>query len=145
MKPITKRFLTLSLTLLLLVMSIYVPLYKASAAITYNNTTSATLNCSIDSSGRLSAALSVVGKLGKTSRIGVELYVEKKVLLVFWKKVDIGCPNNIWTDSVNATNYSNTFQTDLSSTGTYRTTVTYTVSGSGGADDVITLTDTKTY
>ena len=145
MKSKTKRFCTFALTLLLLPMSIAVPLQKASAAIMYNNTTSASLNCSVNSSGKLSAVMSVVGKAGKTSRIGVELYVEKKVMLVFWKKVDIGYPNNVWTDSVNATNYSNTFQTDLSSTGTYRTTVTYTVSGSGGANDVITLTDTVTY
>lgn len=141
----TKRFLTLSLTLLLLVMSIAVPIKKASAAITYNNTVSATLNCSVNSSGRLTAAMNVTGIAGTTKKIQVELYVEKRFLLVFWSRVDIGYTDNVWTDSVSGYYYNNSFHTDLSSTGTYRTTVTYTVSGSGGADDVITKTSTVTY
>ena len=145
MKPNHKRFPTLLLALLLLAMSIAVPLKKARAAITYNNTASATLNCSVSSGGQLSAKLNVTGFNGTTSRISVELYVEKRVLLVFWSRVDIGCPNNVWTDAVNSYKYSNTFTTNLSSTGTYRVTVTYTVSGSGGADDVITKTQTVTY
>ncbi|MBR4636366.1 MAG: hypothetical protein IKO51_08400 [Clostridia bacterium] len=145
MKPKAKRFCTLALTLLLLAMSIAVPIKKASAAIMYNNVNQATLNCSVSSSGQLSADLLVTGIKGKTTRIEVELYVEKRFLLVFWSRVDIGCPNNVWTDAVNAVNYSHTFSTSLSSTGTYRTTVTYTVSGTGGSADVITLTDTVTY
>lgn len=145
MKSKAKRFCTLALTLLLLAMSIAVPIKKASAAIMYNNVNQATLDCSVSSSGQLSADLLVTGIKGKTTRIEVELYVEKRFLLVFWSRVDIGCPNNVWTDAVNAVNYSHTFSTSLSSTGTYRTTVTYTVSGTGGSADVITLTDTVTY
>ncbi|MBQ1520268.1 MAG: hypothetical protein IIZ56_02200 [Clostridia bacterium] len=145
MKSKVKRFCTLALTLLLLAMSIAVPIKKASAAITYNNVNQAKLECSVSSSGQLSADLLVTGIKGKTTRIEVELYVEKRFLLVFWSRVDIGYPNNVWTDAVNAVNYSHTFTTNLSSTGTYRTTVTYTVSGTGGSDDVITLTDTVTY
>lgn len=145
MKPNHKRFPTLLLALLLLAMSIAVPLKKARAAITYNNTNNTSLDCSVSSGGQLSAVLAVTGIKGTTSRISVELYVEKRVLLVFWSRVDIGCPNNVWTDAVNSYNYGNTFTTNLSSTGTYRVTVTYTVSGSGGADDVITKTQTVTY
>ncbi|MBQ1684148.1 MAG: hypothetical protein II072_01390 [Clostridia bacterium] len=145
MKVNPKRFCTVVLTLVLLVMSIYVPLHKASAAITYNNTLSATLNCSVSSTGRLNANMLVTGMSGITKTIQIELYVEKRFLLVFWSRVDIGFPNNVWTDSVNGFLYNNAFHTDLSSTGTYRTTVTYTVSGIGGADDVITMTDTVTY
>ncbi|MBR4634768.1 MAG: hypothetical protein IKO51_00190 [Clostridia bacterium] len=145
MKTSIKRCSVLLLTMLLLVMSIAVPLYKASAAITYNNTVSADLGCTVNSSGRLSAAMVVLGYAGTTKKIQVELYIEKRFLLVFWSRVDIGCPNNIWTDSKTGYSYSNTFDFDLPSTGTYRTTVTYTVSGTGGTDDVITKTDTVTY
>lgn len=145
MKSKAKRFCTLSLTLLLLVMSIAVPIKKASAAITYNNTYSATQSSSVNSNGKLSTQLSVTGIKGTTQRIETELYVEKRILLVFWSRVDIGCPNNVWTDAVNSYLYSNTFTHDLTSTGTYRVTVTYTVSGTGGTDDVITITKTVTY
>ena len=145
MKTSIKRCSVLLLTILLLVMSIAVPLHKASAAITYNNTFSADLNCSVNSSGRLSAQLKVTGISGKTTRIETELYIEKRFLLVFWNRVSIGYPNDVWTDAVNATNYNNTFNHDLSSTGTYRVTVTYTVYGTGGSADEITKTATVTY
>ena len=141
----TTRAAFFALALLTLVMGVIVPLRKAEAATTYNNTTYATLDCSVNVNGVLNAVMAVTGIKGTTSSISVELYVEKRVLGIFWKKVDIGCPNNVWTDSVSASNYSHTFTKLLSSTGTYRTTVTYTVSGSGGADDVITMTDTVTY
>ena len=145
MKTTLKRCTLLTLALLMLAAGIYVPLKKARAATTYNNTTSATMNSSISSSGHLHTVLSVTGIKGKTTRIGVELYLEKRFLGLFWKRVDIGYTNNVWIDSTTSTTYTNTFDFDLSSTGTYRTTVTYTVSGSGGADDVIVITDTDTY
>ena len=134
-----------ALALLTLVMGVIVPLRKAEAATTYNNTTFTNLTCSVSSAGVLSANMTVTGIKGTTSGIAVELYVQKRILGLFWKKVDIGCPNNIWTDSTTSTTYSHVFTHTLTSTGTYRVTVTYTVSGSGGADDVITMTDTVTY
>ena len=145
MKSNTARAAFFALALLSLVMGVIVPLRKAEAATTYNNTTAAHLYCSVNSSGTLQATMSVTGIKGKTSGIAVELYVEKRILGLFWKKVDIGCPNNIWTDSTSNYYYSHVFSHTLTSTGTYRVTVTYTVSGSGGADDVITMTDTVTY
>ena len=145
MKKTIKCASIFALATLLLAMSVYVPFHNASAATTYNNAASAALFCEVNSNGRLKATLSASGISGVTSRIKVELYVEKRVLLFFWSRVDIGCEDNVWKDSVNGFNYTNTFQTNLSSTGTYRTTVTYTFSGSGGADDVITKTYTVTY
>ena len=145
MKTTHTRISVFALAVLLLAMSIYVPLNKAAAATTYNNTTNTGLTCSISSAGRLTANLLVTGIKGRTTRIQAELYVEKRFLLVFWSRVAIGYPNDLWTDSVNSYNYSNTFSTDLSSTGTYRVTVTYTVSGTGGADDIITMTQIETY
>lgn len=134
-----------ALALLTLIMGVIVPLRKAEAATTYNNTFSSSLNCTINSSGLLQASLSVTGYKNKTTHISVELYVEKKVLGIFWKKVDIGCTNNIWTDSTSNYYYSHVFSHSLTATGTYRVTVTYTVSGSGGTDDVIQHRQTVTY
>lgn len=111
---------------------------------TYNNTTYANISCSIEN-GRLQTALSVTGIKGVTTRIKAELYVEKRVLGIIWTRVDIGYTNNVWIDSTTSYIYSNIFTHTLESTGTYRVTVTFTVSGSGGSDDVIVKTNTLTY
>ncbi len=145
MNTMTKKGSMLVLALLMMIMSVYVPFKQAEAATTYNNTTSASLSGSVNANGRLTASLYVLGIKGKTTRIETSLYVEKRILGIFWSRVDIGCEDNIWHDSVTNYYYSNSFCCDLSSTGTYRVTVTYTVSGSGGASDVITKTCTVTY
>ncbi|MBO4878858.1 MAG: hypothetical protein J5544_01205 [Clostridia bacterium] len=145
MKAIIKRSAVFAAASLMLAMSVLVPINKASAAVTYNNTTTASFCSSVNSSGLLSVNMSVVGMKTKTTRIAVELYVEKNLVLWIWLRVNIGYPNNVWTDSVNNYYYSDLFSTQLQSTGTYRVTVTYTVSGLGGADDIITGTDTVTY
>ena len=145
MYTLTKKATVFALALLMLVMSVFVPMKKAEAAMMYNNTSSATARCSIDSNGNLSVALKVTGYSGITQRIEVALYVEKRVLGIFWSRVDIGCPNNIWTDSKTGYTYTNTFSHHLGSTGTFRVNVTFTVSGTGGSNDIITKTETISY
>lgn len=144
MKTIYKKGLVVLLAALTLVLSVFVYSERTEAAVMYNNAINATLNCSIGSSGYLQAVMSGTGIIG-TSRISVELYVEKKVLLFFWKRVDIGYPDNLWTDYTTNNYYNRSFTTTLSSSGTYRVTVTYTFSGSGGPDDIITRTATSSY
>ncbi|MBR4636765.1 MAG: hypothetical protein IKO51_10475 [Clostridia bacterium] len=144
MKNTIKRSIALVLSLLTLFAFFAVPTSKVSAATMYNNTVSATLSCDVDSAGCLYSYLSVAGKSG-TTRIAVELYVDKQILGLFWSRVNIGYENNVWTDYTTKSCYSNTFSTYLPSHGTFRVTVTYTVSGSGGANDIITKTQTITY
>lgn len=115
------------------------------AATTFHNTLYADIVNSIDSDGRLETILHVDGFKGITTLIETDLYVEKRILGIFWIRVDIGYTNNVWHDSTTDYHYSNYFDTQLSSHGTYRVTVTYTVSGTGGTPDVIVLTDTDTY
>lgn len=145
MKNTIKRSIALALSLLTLLAFFAVPVSKVSAATAYNNTVRASVASSVSSTGQLDVTLLVDGIKGKTNRIEVELYVEKRVLGIFWSRVNIGYPNNLWTDSTNNYLYRNTFSTQLPSTGTFRVTVTYTVSGSVGADDTITKTDTLDY
>ncbi|MCR5610726.1 MAG: hypothetical protein K6F68_02715 [Clostridiales bacterium] len=118
---------------------------RANAAVTLHNTAVASIDCGINSSGKLSALLSVYGIKNVTTLIEADLYVEKRILGIFWTRVDIGYTNNVWHDSVTGYIYTNSFDHQLSTTGTYRVTVTYTVSGTGGSPDVITMTETKTY
>lgn len=145
MNTMTKKGSMLVLALLMMIMSVYVPFKQAEAAMTYNNTSNAYLSGSVDSNGNLNAALCVYGKSGVTTRIDVELYVDKQFLGIFWTRVNIGYPNNVWTDYTTHYSYNNNFSTHLDSTGTYRITVTYTVSGTGGSADVIIKTSTVTY
>lgn len=145
MKTKIKKSVTLLMLICILCMSITSPSRSAKAAMTYNNTMNANLFANVTSGGCLNATLNVMGINGKTNRIDVSLYVEKRILGLFWIKVNIGCDNNIWTDSTTNYYYSGSFSKNLTSTGTYRITVTYTVSGSGGPSDVITLTDTVSY
>lgn len=145
MNTIIKRGTMLTLAFLMLVTSMFVPIKNAKAATMYNNTTRATLSASVNSSGLLTASLYVLGIKGKTTKIETSLYVEKSILGIFWSRIDIGCENNLWQDSTTNYYYTHAFTCNLNSTGTYRVTVTYTVSGSGGTNDVITKTCTVTY
>ena len=145
MKKTLKRSLLVMLALLTMVIGVFADAKRTEAAVTYNNAVYATILCSIDSNGTLSTIMTAVGTNGLTKRIGVELYVEKRILGLFWKRVDIGCTNNIWADSTTSITYCNTFTHNLTSQGKYRVTVTYTFYGNGVADDVIVKTDIKTY
>mgnify|MGYP007070251791 CR=1 FL=1 len=145
MYSMVKRVSVFALALLTLVMGVVVPFRRATAMTTYNNATNATLTSSINSDGRLQALLTATGIKNKTTQIKVKLYVEKRILGIFWSKVDIGYPDNTWTDSTTSYLYSYSFSTNLPSNGTYRVTVEFTFSGTGGADDIINCTDTITY
>ncbi len=141
----TKRGTIIMLAALMLVMGIAVPFRNAEAAMTYNNTTDAYLSAGVDTNGNLEAILLVNGSYGITSCIEADLYVERKNWGLFWTMVDIGYNNNVWHDSTTSYLYHNVFSTNLISTGTYRVTVTYTVHGSGGSNDVIIKTATINY
>ena len=56
------------------------------------------------------------------TRVDVTAYVEKRTLLLFWNKVDIGQPNNEWTDTCYGLYGSACFSTQLPASGTYRVT-----------------------
>lgn len=111
----------------------------------YNNIVTATSASSISDNGLLTVTNIYQGIKGTTTKGEITTYVEKRTLGFFWTRVDIGQPNNQWLDVVYDYSYygSHTFQ--LSSHGTYRITVIYVISGTGGDPDTITQTITKTY
>ena len=111
----------------------------------YNNTVMASSVASISESGLLTVDNQFQGIRGKTTKGEITTYVEKKTLGLFWTRVDIGQPNNQWVDVVYDYLYDGTHTFQLSNHGTYRITVVYVISGSGGAADTITQTRTKTY
>lgn len=56
------------------------------------------------------------------TRVDISAYVEKRTLLLFWNKVDIGQPNNEWTHTCYGLYGSSYFSAPLPATGTYRVT-----------------------
>ena len=134
-----KRIVSGILTLALFMGALSAFSVSASAAeiVPYwNNTSSTTTNFSISSSGKATITMSCSGDSNFT-RVNIVSYIEKKTLGLFWTRVEIGTNNNEWKDSSNRNPYTQTRSTTLSSKGTYRAVVTYTVEGTGGSDDVI--------
>lgn len=63
-----------------------------------------------------------VGANSGVTRVDVTAYVEKRSLLLFWNKVDIGQPNNEWTDTCYGLSGTAYFSAQLPASGTYRVT-----------------------
>ena len=99
----------------------------------------------VSSSGLLTVTNQYQGIPGKTTKGEITTYIEKKTWGLFWKRVDIGEPNNEWYDVIYNYVYAGDHTFQLPSKGTYRITVVYVISGSGGAPDTITRTIKKTY
>lgn len=74
----------------------------------------------------------------------IETYVEKRVMGIFWSKVNNGQPNNTWVATSTATVYMKNYTLQLNSTGTFRVTAKYTFYGSNGSETV-TRQPTATY
>ncbi|MBQ2900332.1 MAG: hypothetical protein IJE49_12725 [Agathobacter sp.] len=111
----------------------------------YNNVLSASLTTSVNDNGTLIINYNYNGFPDITTKAVITTYVEKKTLLFFWTRVDIGQPNNEWIQTINDYEYSDDRIYSLPSTGTYRTTVIYKIYGSGGAADTITRQHETTY
>ena len=106
----------------------------------WNNTNSASTGLVIDSNGKATITLACVGKSGVTTGITAETKLERKWGLL-WLDVDGG----EWTDSTTQRYLSVNHYIQLSKTGTYRATTEYTVSGTGGANDVFECDCQYTY
>lgn len=135
-----KRTLSLFLSLLLLIGCFSLPISAAREPEImpyYNNVLRTSSAFSINDSGMSTAKASYVGYTDITESVTITIKIQKRSLGLIWTKVDIGVPNNEIV--VTSTNAADTFvyNIQLNSTGNYRAVITYTVSGSGGADDVI--------
>lgn len=117
----------------------------AEAVPFYNNVINTDSSASISSSGMLTVTNSYSGINSVTSKAVITTYVEKKVLGIFWSRVEIGQTNDEWVDTVYNYKYSGSHSIQLSSTGTYRVNVEYVIYGSGGSADTITRQIEKNY
>ena len=106
----------------------------------YNNTSTTEAVFTIDENGLATVTFTVRGYRGITTKIVVDTKIEKKVGSS-WVEVE----NASWTDQSTLYYCSKSHSIQLNASGTYKATLTYTVSGSGGATDVITREIEKTY
>ena len=106
----------------------------------YNNTATTQDTFVIDENGLARVTFTVRGYRGITTRIVVETKIEKLVGSS-WVAVE----NASWTDQSTLYYCSSEHEVQLTQHGTYKATVTYTVSGSGGTADVIVRETQNTY
>ena len=104
-----------------------------------NNVGNTNTKFSISSDGIATVNVNYSGYSNITTEATITITIEKRNLLLFWSDVVSE------TITVSGDSYSNVFDYQFDDTGTYRCTVEYVVSGTGGADDVITFEDTKEY
>lgn len=135
-----KRKLALVLTFAFIATFICQFSLLASDISLYNNNTSSTATSfSITETGEAIVVVDFTGYSGVTTGATINITIEKRSFFFFW--------NDVMTETitVDTYRYDNEFHYQLEGKGTYRCTVEYIVSGSGGTDDVLTFEDTATY
>ncbi len=126
----------------IMVFMVLVSLFTNSvyAASTYTNNTIATnTNFYISDSGMAMVSTSYTGREGITTGATISITISKRSFLFFWNEV---VTHTLYSTEVD---YTNVYKYQLSSTGTYKCEVEYCISGTGGADDILTFEDTETY
>lgn len=127
---------------LMLVFMFLVSVFATSvqAASTYTNQTEMTnTNFRISDSGMAIVSICYEGNEDLMTQAKITITISKRSFLFFWDRV------------VEATFYSkeidyiHNYEHQLYSKGTYKCEVEYCISGTGGADDILTFEDTATY
>lgn len=140
-----KRLLSMFLVIVTLILLTLPAAAGGEATPFYNNTVKTTTNFGISSSGVATVSLSYTGIRGVTSGATITTYLEKKILGLFWTRVDLGNANDEWVDTSESYTYATSHSVQLEGKGTYRASVIYEVSGSGGATDVVPYEMEKVY
>lgn len=143
-----KKSISFVLANVLLLLIVFVPAKATTiedVSPFYNNVISVSSNASISSTGVLKVTNSYTGDSSVTTKAIITTYIEKKILGIFWSRVDINQTNDEWVDTIYNYKYSGSHSIQLPSTGTYRVTVEYVIYGTGGSADTITKEIQKTY
>ena len=98
----------------------------------------------VSSSGYLTITNSYYVTGAGFSSAEIHTYVERRVLGIFWSKVDNGQTDNTWIDTSSKLNFEKNHYLSLPQSGTYRVTAEFTFYGSNGSES-ITKQQTVTY
>ena len=104
----------------------------------YNNVNNTNTQFAISDAGEASVAVYYDGT-GVATGATISVKIEKRNFLIFWNEV----VNEVYY--FREESHAETFVYQLEKTGTYRCTVDYLISGTGGLDDEINFQDTQTY
>jgi len=114
----------------------YVDYYDSNNGMDRYNNTSIVLSIFQITNGVAIIDADYSGYLGVTTGAVIESKIQKKILF-WWFDVNNGQANNTWVDTF-STWYGRTQHTlGISESGSYRAVIKYTISGSGGSDDII--------
>ena len=134
---LSRKFLFVAVAVILSVSTLAMTaVYAIGGVSTCNNNLNMTATSFVifDDVGEVS--ISFVGYTGITTEAIVESKIQKKTLF-WWSDVDNGETDNTWVDHFYSISGSLSHTLEITKKGTYRAVVTYTVKGTGGADDVI--------
>lgn len=135
-----KRKVCFFIVIILLTISVFQSVVMASdVSLLNNNTAYIGTTFVITESGRAIVSMNYEGYPNVTSGAIITVKIEKRNFLLFWSDVIDE------TITVVGDSYFNELYYQLEDKGTYRCTVVYTVSGTGGIDDVLTFEDTAKY
>lgn len=141
-----KAFIKESVALILLfslTLSLFIfPVYAEGAAKSKYYKTVSTVAGVSSSTLEIHNAYTITGAGFTSSEI--HTYVERRVLGIFWVKVDNGQTDKTWIDTSTTRAYGKNYSLSLSQTGTYRVTAEFTFYGSNGSES-ITRQETVTY
>ena len=140
-KDLKKLMLILLACMMLHVMSLPISATSENEQIApcYINANSYTDEFIITDSGIAVVMVTYQGLPSAFTKADISVKIQKKFLFLFWNDVDIGYPNNEWTDEctdLNGTFY-NTFA--VNGTGTYRALITVNIYGHTSGYDTIEL------
>lgn len=134
-----KRLIT-AFAVMFLLCNIFQPMVFADdVALLNNNTAYTSTSFNILDTGKACVVIDFEGYPNITTGATITIKLEKRTLLLFWSDVIDE------TITVAGDNYFNELHYQLEDKGTYRCTVVYTISGTGGADDILTFEDTAKY
>ena len=130
MKKILKKWAALGLAVLL-VWSSWITVYAASAdneiMPLYNTNISVDSIPNLSSTGRLTVTNTYGVNDSRVTQVVITSYVEKRSLLLFWDRVDIGTTNDEWVAYGGNGDFAKTFSAQMPGSGTYRVTTTFDV------------------
>lgn len=135
-----KKVLSLVLVVLTVFSLVSITAIASEVEPRWNNANTATVALYISGSGNANISFNCAGKSGVTTSIKAETKLERK-WGIFWLDVD----GAEWTDTTYSVFFTKGYDFQLSKTGTYRATTKFTVSGTGGSNDVIEVTSQDVY
>ena len=134
---LSRKFLFVAVAVILSVSTLAMTaVYAIGEVSTCNNNLNMTATSFIIKNDLGEVCASFVGYTGITTEAIIESKIQRRTLF-WWSDVDNGETDNTWVDHFYKVSGDVSHTVEITKKGTYRAVVTYTVKGTGGADDVI--------